>query len=204
MIGESHRYGMMREVEYDLIDDLMDTLKAEFGDVRFLEIGVCGGGTVRGVYRRAKEIGCPVHGAGVDWESQLPQPPPDPGYEPYAGDTMDMWREVKGRFNFLLVDGCHCINHSMTDFLNYSPFVDVGGYCLFHDTALPTGVPVQGEWPQNHSYAGVKDSVLGVRSGLEKTGLLQGYRSDWRLVRELEAEDGLMGMCLFQKLKELC
>ena len=203
MIGESHRYGMMREVEYDLIDDLLDTLKADFGDIRFLEIGVMGGGTAQGVYRRAGEIGCPVHCAGVDFVEQIPNPVPAPDYEAYTGDSMDMWREVKGRFNFLLVDGCHCVNHSMADFLNYSPFVNVGGYCLFHDTALQKGLPVQGDYPQNHSYAGVKDSVLGVRGGLEKTGLLQGYRSDWRLVKELESEGGLMGMCLFQKLKEL-
>lgn len=194
---------MMREVEYDLIDEILNRIKNEFGSIRFLEIGVCGAGTVRGVYRRAREINCKVHCAGVDFEGYRPNPEADKEYDFYAGDSMDMWRHIDDKFNFLLVDGCHCVNHSMCDFLNYSPMVVVGGYCLFHDTALPKDGVKQGDWPQNHSYAGMPDSTLGVREGLEKTGLLQGYRIDWELVRELPSESGLMGMCLFKKTKEL-
>jgi hypothetical protein len=106
---------------------------------------------------------------------------------------------MKDECNFLFVDGCHCVNHAMCDFLNYSPLVVAGGYCLFHDTALPKDGVSQGEWPQNHSYAGTPDSTLGVRSALTKLGLLQGYRSDWKFIRELPSDSGLMGMMLFQK-----
>ena len=91
----------------------------------------------------------------------------------------------------------------MADFLNFSPFVVVGGYVLFHDTALPDGSYEQGPWPQNHSYAGKPPSVLGVREGLKKLGLLQGYREDWKLIEEIPSDTGLMGAILFQKLKEL-
>lgn len=199
------KYGFMREIEEQLIDRLLDKLKAEFGWISMCEIGVFGAGTTRGVYQRAKEIDCTVSLVGIDFEQYRPNPTPDPGYVFHAEDSMDAWRFVKGNFNFLFVDGCHCVNHSMCDFLNYSPFVVVGGYALFHDTALPTslGKVDQEAWPQNHSYAGKPDSILGVREGLKKLGLLQGYRSDWKLIEEIPSDTGLMGMCLFQKNKEL-
>ncbi len=203
MIDPANRYGFIRAVEADLLDDLLDTLKAKFGEIAFLEVGVMGAGTVRGVYRRAKAIGCPVRASGVDFEHYRPNPTPHENYDFHAGDSMDAWRGIKSRYNFLFVDGCHCVIHSMCDFLNYSPLVVVGGYCLWHDTALPTGQHEQGTWPQDHSYAGKPPSVLGVREGLTKLGLLQGHRTDWKLVKELPSDTGLMGMVLLQKVREL-
>lgn len=197
------RYGLIREAESDLMDELLGTIKAEFGSLRFLEIGVSGGGTANGVYKRCQAIDLQCYLSGVD----LPVGAPKnaiPGYKFYEGDSMDMWREVSGIFNLLFVDACHCVNHSMCDFLNYSPMVEVGGYALFHDTALRTGANVQDEFLQPHSYAGnFAPGVLGVREGLEKTGLLQGYRSDWQMMKELTSDNGLMGMILFKKLKPL-
>lgn len=199
----STTYGFVRPVEADLIDGLLDTIKREFGTVRFLEIGVFGGGTVTGVVNRCKAIGVPVYAAGVDFPSQKPAPVPLPDYEFHDTDSLDAWRGITGEFNFLFVDGCHCVNHAQCDFLNYSPKVVVGGYCLFHDTALPTGQHEQGEWPQDHSYAGKPASVLGVRQALENLGLLQGHRKDWQLVTEIPSDTGLMGMMLFRRVLAL-
>lgn len=193
----------MREIEADLVDSIIFDLKRAFGEVRFLEIGVFAGDTMRGVCRKAAEIQCPFKCAGVDFEQWRPNPCPDPNYEFYAGDTMDMWQRVQGKFNFLFIDGCHCSNHAGADFLNYSPFVNVGGFCLFHDTALPVGGAEQHRHAQNHAYAGQPDSFLGVRSAIRKLGLEQGYRTDWSFETELKADDGVMGMMLFKKQKEL-
>jgi hypothetical protein len=198
------RYGFMRDVEEVLLDSILDKLKTQFGEIRGIEVGVFGAGTTRGIYRRGKEIDCPVQLVGIDFEQYRPNPTPDPNYQFIAEDSMDAWRKIKDKgWNFLFVDGCHCVNHSMADFLNYSPFVVVGGYTLFHDTAVPTFQPTQEAWPQDHSYAGKPSSILGVREGLKKLGLLQGYRSDWKLIEEIPSDTGLMGVCLFQKLQEL-
>jgi len=193
-------YVFLRPVEAALIDDLIETLKRDFGEVRFLEIGVFGGNSTRGVVKKCREIGVPIYAAGVDFPEQKPAPIPTPDYEFHAGDSMDMWRNIHGSFNFLFIDACHCVNHSSQDFLNYSPFVEVGGYILLHDTALPTGKKEQGDWPQYHGYAGKKDSTLGVREALKKLGLLDGRRSDFEFVRELESDSGLMGMMLFRRV----
>ncbi len=197
------RYGFMRPVECDLVDKVLDKLKAEFGYISMCEVGVFGAGTTRGVYKRAKEIDCPVQLTGIDFEQYRPNPTPDPQYHFIAEDSMDAWRKIDCKYNFLFVDGCHCVNHSMCDFLNYSPFVVPNGYVLFHDTAVPTFQPTQEEWPQDHSYAGKPSSILGVREGLKKLGLLQSYRSDWMLIEEIPSDTGLMGMVLLKKLKDL-
>jgi hypothetical protein len=197
----------MREVEADLVDQLLAQSKVKFGIVKFLEVGVFGAGTTRGVYRWGKENDCPVLATGIDFEQYRPNPTPDEHYIFHACDSMDAWLEFSNAFqyNFLLVDGCHCVNHSMCDFLNYSPFVQKDGFVVFHDTALPDslGKTEQEAWPQDHSYAGKPPSVLGVREGLKKLGLLQGYRADWKLIEEVPSDTGLMGACLFQKVLEL-
>lgn len=204
---DGKRYGFMRDVEADLFDRLLYRIKTEFGNISFLEVGVFAAGTVRGVYRRGTELGCQVRAVGVDFEKYRPNPTPAPDYVFYSGDSMDMFREIPEgtKFGLCFIDGCHCVNHAMADFLNYSPFVVKGGYALFHDTALPTelGLQKQEEWPQDHSYAGKPSSVLGVREGLKKLGLLQGYRKDWQLIEDLPSDSGLMGMHLFKKTEEL-
>lgn len=196
------RYGSMNEREFDLMDRLLDRLKSEVGYVAFLEIGVCDGGTVRGIYRRCAEIGCPVSATGIDCLEHY-KPNDLTNYTFITGDSMDAWREIKDTFNLFLIDGCHCVNHSMCDFLNYSPLLGVGGYCLFHDTAIPKDQYEQIPFPQDHSLAGKDQGKLGVREGLKKLGLLQGYRIDWTLVEEVPSDDGVMGMILFQKLAQL-
>lgn len=197
------RYGSMSETEFDLLDRLIAQIKSEFGALSFLEIGVCDGGTIRGVYRRCEEIGCPVSASGVDClEHYKPNPAP-PDYKFYAGDSMDQWRNIPDRFNLLLVDGCHCVNHSMCDFLNFSPLVVLNGFCLFHDTALPLNQYEQMAFQQDHSFAGKDPGKLGVREGLKKLGLLQNYRADWKFIEEIPSDSGVMGLMLFQKVKEL-
>ena len=198
------RYGFIRDVEADLVDRTLGKIKSQFGEVRFLEIGVFCGDTVRGVVRWCQKNDCPVYAAGVDCMAHYkPNPAPLPDYVFYEGDSMDMWREIKEKFNFLWIDGCHCVNHSACDFINYSPLVVVGGACLFHDTALPSSGTKQEEWPQDHSYAGKPPSVLGVREGLKKLGLLQDYRTDWKLIEEVPSDTGLMGAMVFEKVLEL-
>lgn len=208
MIDPSNRFGMMRVEEADLIDRLLGKIKDEFGIIRLLEVGVMGANTVRGVYRKGKELDVAVGAVGVDFEHYRPNPTPNENYIFYGSDSMDAFRDFPKDYkcNFYFLDGCHCVNHAQCDFLNYSPFVEVGGYVLFHDTALPTslGMDKQEPWPQtDHSYAGKPPSVLGVREALTKLGLLQNYRADWKLIEEVPSDTGLMGMVLVQKRLEL-
>lgn len=195
-------YGFIRTVEGEFFDELLVTIKQELGEVRFLEIGVWGGPTVRGIAARCAEIGCPVSAAGVDIKpGDFEYPACD--YVYHQGDSTDMWRKITGTYTLLFVDACHCSNHCALDFLNFSPFVVVGGYAVFHDSALPDGADKQDEHPQDHSHTGQPPSVLGVRDALKKLGLLQGHRKDWVFVREIPSSDGTCGMMLYKKVAAL-
>ena len=202
-LGFSGRYGQLEEEEYDLIDRILERIKVSFGEVRFLEIGIWGGVTATGIARKCKELGIPVSATGVDKSPNIPTPLPTPDYQYVQGDSLYQYGKIKGKYNLLLIDGCHCAIHAMCDFLNYSPFLDVNGYCMFHDTASRKDEDEQDYFAQDHSDVGMPDSVLGVRNGLKKLGLLQGYRADWKFIEEHPNETGLMGAILYQKVKEL-
>lgn len=194
-----HKYGWIDQREAELLDEVLTAVQKEFGIIRFLEIGIRDGATVRGVYQRAREIGCPVHCEGIDIPQPNPPPTPDPEFVFHGGDSAIVWCTLKAEFNLLFIDGCHCCNHVETDFLNYSPLVSLNGYVLFHDTALSDEKAAL--WPQDHSYFSKATVPFGVREGLRKLGLLAGYRSDWKFLKEIrETDDNFMGMCLFQKI----
>jgi hypothetical protein len=198
-------FSFIQPSEADLFRRICEDLKREFGQVVFLEIGTFGGRSTNGIAEHCRSIGVPLYAAGVDcMESYKPDPLPTPDYDFYFGDSMDQWRHIKRRdFNWLFVDACHCVNHAMCDFLNYSPFLVKGGICVFHDTALPEGKYDQEPWPQDHGFAGKPPSQLGVREGLKKLGLLQGYRKDWEFVEEIPSSTGMMGMVVLKKILDL-
>lgn len=201
MLDPKQRYGDIGEAEADLFDRLLGTIHDQFdGNVSFLEIGILSGNTTRGVVRRCKELGSNLRAVGVDIPQWNPNPKPECDYTFYGGDSMDQFRNIKDNFNFLFIDGCHCVVHSSQDFLNYSPLVVVGGFCLFHDTALPLNQYEQMDFPQDHSFAGKDPGKLGVREGLKKLGLLQNYRADWKFIEEVPNDSGMMGLMLYQRV----
>ena len=160
--------------------------------------------TATGIARKCKELRIPVKATGVvDKSPNIPTPLPTPDYTTPRGFVCINTARSPGKFNLLLIDGCHCAIHAMCDFLNYFPFLDVNGICMFHDTASRGAEDEQDYFAQDHSDVGMPDSVLGVRNGLKKLGPLQGYRADWKFVEEHPNETGLMGMMVYQKLKEL-
>jgi hypothetical protein len=191
-----HKYGVMTVGESNFMDKLIDTIHAEFGSIQFLEIGVAQGATMAGVMERCQKVGCKIHYEGVDLPMGKPEfSSPDCVFHP--GDSAEIFNDVSGKFNLLFVDGCHCINHCMLDFLHYSQLVVEGGYCLFHDTR---DTHWQGEHYQGHG-PHIPEFMIGVRSGLRKLGLLNGKRTDWTLVEEV-ADTDIMGMILFKKLHD--
>src|SRR5258708_4006922 len=111
MTDPQNRYGFMREEEADCVDALLDAIYGQFGEVRFLEICVFGGGTVSGVVRWCQNAGVKVFASGVDFAQWKPSPPPLPDYDFHDCDSMDAWRDIKDKYNFVFVDGCHCVNH---------------------------------------------------------------------------------------------
>lgn len=197
------RYGNIEVEECDLFDELIQSVAREFGGINFLEIGVNDGKTARGVARKAQELNVPFAGSGVDIGTQIESQPEN--YTFYHGDSMDVWPQVIGRFNFLFIDGCHCANHVMADFLNYSPLVAVKGICAFHDVGRPELEAKQKIYEQPYQDAKWHPgkAVCGVRMGLRKLGLLNEFRSDWTHWKTVLGQGELLGVAAFRKVKEL-
>lgn len=181
------------------MDRFLEQLKNEFGYVRFLEIGVAEGATMAGALERCDVLQVPVTYEGVDGPQGKPSFLPE-NCTFIEGDSAYAYPRVGEGFNICFIDGSHALNYVMLDFLNYSPKVVVGGYCLFHDTREgPTWqhLHFQGTGPKD-----MPDNNIAVREGMKKLGLLQGYRSDWQFVEEIKDQE-IMGMILMKKLKEL-
>lgn len=192
-----HKYGVWSLGEAVFMDRQLNKVFNEFGAVRFLEIGVAEGATMAGILERCDEIGSPVSYEGVDGLGGKPSFLPD-NCKFFEGDSAEQFLYVGDGFNMLLVDACHCVNHTMLDFLNYSPKVVVGGYVIFHDVR-------DTHWQGNH-YQGhgpdVPEFRIYCRGALKKLGLLQGYRADWEFVEEI-ADGDIQGMYVIRKLKDL-
>lgn len=106
------------------------------------------------------------------------------------GDSAVAHGQVPDGLDFLLVDGCHCENHVMLDFLNYGPKVVTGGCVFFHDASR--------EAPRSQGFTCplANDDLAQVYPALLKLGLLPGPLSGWKLLAF--NEEGL-GVALFQR-----
>jgi len=80
---------------------------------------------------------------------------------------------------YALIDGCHCRECAIRDFLAIEEKVRVGGLVAFHDA----GVSDQNEEPQCLPGRGIR-----VREALSQLGLLDGLRPGWRFDHEQPAE----------------
>lgn len=194
-----HGYGVMTVGETEFMNRFLEQLKTEFGYVRFLEIGVAEGATMAGVLERCDALQVPVDYTGVDGPQGRPSFLPE-NCTFIEGDSAYAYPRVGEGFNILFIDGSHALNYVMLDFLNFSPLVVVGGYCLFHDTREGpqwTGMHFQGTGPKD-----MVDNNIAVRPALKKLGLMDDRRTDWKFIEEI-MDTSIMGMRLYRKLKDL-
>jgi hypothetical protein len=194
----THKYGVWTHGEAAFMDRFLARVGREFGDVRFLEIGVAEGATMAGILERCDELGLSCHYEGVDGECGKPGFLP-PNCVFHQGDSAQVFPQIPPGFNILFVDGSHNNNYVCLDFLNYSTKVVVGGYVIFHDsigTAKWEGLHYQGTGPD------IPEFRIAVRMALKKLGLLQGYRKDWQFVEEIKDTE-IMGMYVVKKMLPL-
>lgn len=75
---------------------------------------------------------------------------------PYDGfhfilcDSSEAFIKVPDDLHLVFIDGCHCVNHAMLDFLNYGYKVVKNGLVVFHDTLEEAqGLGYQGHGPKH-------------------------------------------------------
>lgn len=98
--------------------------------------------------------------------------------------------------HWVLIDGCHCVNHVMLDFLNYGYKVKKGGLIIFHDIS-PLGqnkLDYQGHGPKNHT-----DFGTATLSAFKKLDIFN--RKDWKLYKQdYDKTLNWGGIAIFQKV----
>lgn len=103
--------------------------------VRFLEIGVFGGDTARGVKAWCDKRGLELEYCGIDNCAQLESQAPFPGAYFIKGDSAEVFHKTIDNLDIVFVDGCHCVNHVILDTIHYGRLVKAGGFMIFHDTS---------------------------------------------------------------------
>lgn len=198
-----HEFGVWTMGEAVFMRELLQRVGKEFGYVRFLEIGVAEGATMCGLFERCQEYGIPFSYEGVDGLCGTPSHLPE-RCKFTQGDSAEVFPKVgfvdvqgeskEAPFNILLVDGSHNNNYVILDFCNYAPKVMLGGYIIFHDS--------NPGWQFSH-YQGTGPDIsefrIAVRMGLQKLGLLDGRRTDFRFVKELR-EGTMQGMFVIKRI----
>lgn len=177
--------GYMHHDDLACYEQCLREVAAIFGPaLKVLEIGTWSGHTSRSANAVLLDAGVngyehwiidkKVAERGV-WE------PPFPGCHCVWKDSADAADDVPNGLGLVLVDGCHCLSHVLSDFALYSVKLSVGGLMLFHDV----NPQAQGGQYQYHGDPASADSYLSVRRGLELLGLLPPeIRNGWALAHE--------------------
>lgn len=176
--------GFMHHHDLEAYEWALGDVAARFGPaLKVLEIGTWSGHTSRSANAVLLDAGAEgyehwcidkaIEPRGV-WE------PPFPGARCVWRDSAEAADEVPDGLGLVLVDGCHCLSHVLSDFALYSAKLSVGGLMLFHDVNPQS----QGGQYQYHGDPANPDSYVSVRRGLEMLGLLPVMRPGWALAYE--------------------
>ncbi len=136
-------YGLLTGVDIGVVErGLTLAMKRFQGPVRVVEIGVRDGSSCLGMKGFVESQGRKIDYSGFD--NQRDMGVGEPFHESdddlsrakiYLGDSAETYRFAPKDIQFLLIDGCHCVNHVILDCLHFGERVAIGGYMAFHDMA---------------------------------------------------------------------
>lgn len=127
-------FGSQTDVDVDLIFRTL-ALAINGNSLRFLEVGVFGGDTARGVKDWCERNTLRLEYWGIDNAAQGANIPPFSEASYILGDSAEVFHLVPYGLDAVLIDGCHCANHVILDTIHYGSRVRSGGYLIFHDTS---------------------------------------------------------------------
>lgn len=194
-------YGYVTPTDIDTLERAMARAVSRLKGrrpMRVLEVGTCAGDTSRGMraYLASLEV-VDLDFWGVDSQRDMPSGPPFAGAHMVIGESVEVYHQVPGEFDFIFIDGCHCINHVMLDFLHYGDKLAELGVLAFHDASplAQRKCDYQGHGPRLET-----DFGTACREALRKLGLAHTLRADWRLVEEAwDATADWGGVAVFER-----
>lgn len=199
-------FGIITPTDAQSLAEALDyVIEHRRSPLRVCEIGICHGGTSRGIARYLNDRGIPFEYWGVDNDRDgrsggavCAKAPPFPGANVVQGESEFVYMRVPGDIDFLFVDGGHDIQHVMLDALHYGDKVVKGGVMVFHDIA-PRGqnkLDYQGIGPEDHP-----DFGTATVEALRKLGMHPMRRDDWKLLSwKFDDAADWGGIAVFEKL----
>lgn len=189
-----HGFGVLSLEDVPFLKQTLRRVAEEFGEIRMIELGVANGGTTIGIYNWCHERVVKFEWQGCDILAGKPDFDLGDWGRFHCGNfhTPEIVNAVFGKANLLFIDGCHCYNCVVEDFMLYSPKVAKNGFVLFHDTCAYDG------W-QNHHTQCKPDRMIETRRALNDLSLWPLKRDDYKFIAE-QNEGKTQGMMLFQKL----
>lgn len=182
-------YGLLTPEDAALIARGLEAAFARFPNPVVVEIGIWDGGTARGIRGFASDR--PFRYYAVDNSQDVPAAVPFEGAQLVRGDSGEVYDQVPLECHFVLLDGCHCVNHVILDFLHYGARVVGGGLLAMHDVAPG----MQGRDYQKHGPR-IPDFHVATTRGLELLASI--LELEWvEIGRETASDWG--GTILFQK-----
>jgi len=190
-------YGTMTNVDVNQIEKSLTLLKKTFKDkhVNLLEIGLDKSKTARAIHKKLPELGITDYTYwAIDANPKTSLPFKE--CKMIIGKSEEVFNQLP-LLHWVFIDGCHCSNHIMLDFLNYGYKVVKDGFLLFHDT----GPYSQGHHYQRHG-PNEPDFYIAAEKAFEKLDIFN--RLDWTHISsdydDKNTEWG--GVSIFQKIKE--
>lgn len=201
----NYNFGILTNTDVEQIFESLKILKEtfKFQKLNILEIGTFDGRTARGVRQKMLEMNMNFNFYSIDDGSHMKHnEKPFEECNMIFGDSTECFNNVPEELHWVFIDGCHCVNHIMLDFLNYGHRVVNGGVLLFHDTA-PQAQAVHrsiGSCWQQHGNKEDPEFGIATLKAFEKLDIHN--RQDWELVSDrFDPKPKLGGISIFRKVK---
>ena len=202
-------YGLLTGTDVGLIEFGLGLAMDRFkGPIRVVEIGVRDGSSSLGMKAFVESKGRQFDYSGFDncRDMGVDEPWPAAREDPlrakiYLGDSAETYRFAPQDIHFLLIDGCHCVNHVILDFLHFGDRVASKGLVAFHDMKPSSqGHEKDGQY-QGHG-PNLPDFGIAIREAHRLLGIDNGTGPNfrWNKLRE-QWDEGCWwgGVALFEK-----
>jgi len=155
-------YGLLTDVDVELIEKSLVMLSYRFRDqpVNIVQIGGYNNETNDQICKKLESLGVKFQSWIID-DGQFHKIKKADNFKLIVGDSTAVYDQAPKEIHWLHIDGCHCCNHAMLDFLNYGHNVVDGGLILFHDTSPfvhKQHLSYKGTSPACSSYGGVDEA----------------------------------------------
>jgi FkbM family methyltransferase len=190
-------YGTMTNVDVSQIEKSLKLLKETFKDehINLLEIGIDSGKTAKAIHNKLPELDITNYTYwAIDKNPKTRLPFKECNM--IIGSSEEIFNQLPS-LHWVFIDGCHCSNHIMLDFLNYGYKVVKNGFLSFHDT----GPYSQGHHYQKHG-PNEPDFYISAEKAFKKLDIFN--RKDWKHVSSDYDNNNKEwgGVSIFKKIKK--